>query len=448
MPLSMVNYALPPHLTSVYAVNVDADTRKELVLASQIPAGDAPDKVQLTVLHISASGQEEGRTLIDLGNKAQLWDADGAIYVQDKDGIVRYDGNTPVRVVSQSTPLSAMGATTPVHAKLLHDIDNDGSPEIVMYASGKIYVYRKDGTSLGAVSAASEGALSVDQRMGAEAIEAAIHPPAYSLGDIDGDGWQDLLLPAHGRLRVWFGSTTFGSRSLLMTLPLDLEPRDTAPVEGEVKKDIGAVWMEDIDGDHKIDLAVQRYITDGSFFGASSELLYWKGTGTSFSNGGTLSMPSAAFGVELRDQDGDGDKDWLAPEVDVGMGNLARAMMSKEVRVDLRMYAFNSGTFSATPTLMRTLSYPIDKDGRFQAEFSADIDGDGRLDLVTNDAEDRVRVYRGSSGGLETTAAWDQPLEIPLGNGTIFVSELTGDNRAEIFVWGPDAKTGTLLRLP
>ncbi|HNH48744.1 MAG TPA: VCBS repeat-containing protein, partial [Myxococcota bacterium] len=281
---------------------------------------------------------------------------------------------------------------------------------------------------------------------GGEVTQLTVHSPSLTVADVDGDGWQDLLHPSHSHLKVWFGGPAVGSRAALLNLPFDLEPRDVPPKEGEVRREITGVWFKDINGDKRVDLAVQRLVMDGSFFGATSELVFCQGNGSGFAAPVVLSTASAAFGVALEDFDGDGDQDWIVPEVDVGFANLARALVSRVVRVNLRLYRYASG-FSSGVSL-RELSYPLGTSGKFQATYDGDVNGDGRRDLVTNEGEDRVRVFAGTAEGLSSAAILDQELRVPVGNDTLFVHDLTGDKAAEILVWGPNEATATLIRLP
>ena len=443
---SISTLSMPPDLAAVHAANVDDDPQEELILESREPAGEAPDKVRLTILHFGTDGSLVTRHELPLGNKAQLWDADGSIVVLDRDGLLRYNGVSPTRVVSMSTPLAALGPTTPARSRLLHDLDGDKKPESVFYAAGKLHSFRPDGSSLGAVAAAPEGSLSASWENGGESTRVTIHSPSLNVADVDGDGWQDLLHPSHRHLRVWFGGPAVGARSALLNLPFDLEPRDVPAKEGEVRREITGVWFKDINGDKRVDLAVQRLVIDGSFFGATSELVYCQGTGNGFAAPVILSTASAAFGVALEDFDGDGDQDWIVPEVDVGFGNLARALVSRVVRVNLRLYRYASGFSSGVS--VRELSYPLGTSGKFQATYDGDVNGDGRRDLVTNEGEDRVRVFAGTAEGLSSAPLLDQELRVPVGNDTIFTHDLTGDKAAEILVWGPNEATATLIRLP
>jgi hypothetical protein len=449
--LTPLEFPIPAETTAVYAGNVDTDPQDELILSARYPAGDAPDKVRLTILHFTTSGTLEARVDIELGNKASLWDTGdkdhGGLFVQDKDGILSYTGATPTRIVQHTTPLSVMGPTTPVHAEFVRDITGDKQPEFILYSSGRLRFFGLDGSELGTTPATAEGRLGSSWATGAQGLTLSLLPPPFLAADVDGDGIRDLLLPSKTRAQVAFGGAQPGARGASLSLPLDLEPRDTPLKPGETRREILAVWFEDIDNDKKIDLVVERLVSTGSFFGSTAEFLVARGTGTGFSSLPTLTTPSAAFGVELVDFDGDGDLDLLVPEVDVGMGNLARALVSKVVQISLKLYRFESGGYSS-PTTIRVANFPFEQDGRFQLSMTEDFDGDGKIDLITNDGEDRVRVYRGTGTGLESTVAWDTPLKVPLANNSLFAHDLTGDGKAEIIVWGPGETTAKLLRAP
>lgn len=440
---------LPPDAQELRAGDVDGDGRDELVVVSRTPKPGAPATVKLTLLHFAPNGALAGRHEIDLGSRPTLWDIDHGLWGLDREGLVRLDpaGGAPTRVAKFPTALASLGPTTPAWAPLAHDLDNDGTPELVAWSAGKYLAFRADGTSFGGIPAPAEGAFQLDWSTGGAATNATLSPPPLAVGDLDGDGKQDLLLPSAARLAAYFTGDAIGARAATLTLPLDLEPPEEDPVPGETRRRVAAVWLEDIDGDTKIDLGVQRIVLAGSWFGATAELLWAKGRGDGFGALQTIPVNAAAFGVELRDLDGDGDKDFVAPVVDVGIGTIAQALVARKVRVDLSLFRMGPSGFAPAQAL-RVFGFPLEQPGRFQATFEKDVDGDGRIDLVTNDAEDRVKVYRGKDGGLEAQAAWDVPMRVPTGDDTLFVHDLTGDGRAEIIVWGPKERSATVLRLP
>ena len=67
--MTPITLPMPPHVSAVYAANVDADPRMELIFERREPAGDAPDRLSLSIYHFSESGALGEKTEIALGNQ-------------------------------------------------------------------------------------------------------------------------------------------------------------------------------------------------------------------------------------------------------------------------------------------------------------------------------------------------------------------------------------------
>ncbi len=449
LPLIALPIALPADAFEVRAGDVDADGRDDLIVVSRTPRPGAPATVTLSVLTFTPTGTLASRRALELGDRPLLWDADRGLWGVDREGLVRLDptGGPPTRLAKLPTALTALGPTSPVWAPLAHELDGDAIPELLVWSAGRYHGFRTDGTSFGSIPAPAEGHLDTDWSTGAASTRATLSPPAVAVADVDGDGKSDLLLPKGAELAVYFTEAALGARAATLRLPLDLEPPDEDPKPGETRRRVSGVWLEDLDGDGRCDLGVLRLILNGSWFGATSELSWAKGRGDSFEPLRATVVGAATFGVELVDADGDGDKDFVAPVADIGIGTLARALVTQSVRVDLSLFRMEGGQVRP-PIPLRGMSFPIESPDRLQGELKADLDGDGRVDLVTNDGADVVRVYRGAAGGVESTAAWELAMPVPLSDDPLFVHDVTGDGRAEIFVWGPGARSAVLLRVP
>lgn len=448
MPLSSLAVALPAGVEAVSAGDVDGDGRDELILESRKKTDGAPDAVTLTVIAFGADGRPGAPRTWPLENRAGLWDAGDGLWWIDKSGLVRLD-QASARVASFPSLVAALGPTTPRRARVAADLDGDGRSELLAWSAGRYLAFRADGTAFGSIPAASRGILDTGYALGGDEVTATVRPPPLVVGDVNGDGRQDLLLPRGTRATAFLTGATVGTESLSLPLPLDVDPPDDAPLrEGETRRTVSGVWLQDLDGDKRLDLAVHRTVLDGSWFGATAELLYARGTGAGFGALQTVPISQAAFALRPVDADGDGKQEFLAALVDVGMGNLARALLTKEVQAQLALYRLGPSGYAATPTPIRTIRFPLEHPEALHVDLSKDLDGDRMVDLVTDDASDSLCIYRGGPAGFASSAAWCHSIRVPAGDQSLFVHDLTGDGRAEIVVWGQGEKTATVLRVP
>jgi hypothetical protein len=201
-----------------------------------------------------------------------------------------------------------------------------------------------------------------------------------------------------------------------------------------------------VDGDGKLDLAVHRLVRGDSWFGASAELILARGTGAGFIKPQLIKTDNAAISVDLIDWDGDGDLDLLAPQVDVGIGNLARALVSKEVSVDVGLHLMEGGTWAVEPIVLAEVDFPIDNPDQLQQAWGEDLTGDGIGDLLTTAEEGRVLLFAGSATGLAEKPSGSVVVTVPRGGEPLFVHDFSGDGAGEVLVWGPGQRQGTLLR--
>lgn len=446
MPLVPVPVALPPSLFAVEAGDADGDGVAELVAVERVKKGTQPDGARLHVMKVDPAGAVRTAFVVDLQNRPVLWDVERGLWLLDKDGFSRVDPATgrPARVAAFATPLAALGPTTPTAADLAWDLDGDGGVELLAWSAGRVWGWKADGTALGSVPAPGEGDLSTRWEQGGQALGATVRPPRLAVQDVDGDGRRDVVLPDGDRARVYYTGATLGVRAGELRFPVDLDPEERPLVSGETRREVSGAWLLDLDGDRKMDLAVHRTVLAGSWFGATAEVVWARGNGAGFGPLQTVSMASTAFRVEPRDADGDGDLDLAAALVDTGLGNLARALVSREVRVHLSLFRFGGGAYGPASAL-RTVVFPLERPDGYHGELSGDVDGDRRLDLVTDDGGAELRVYRGTATGLEPEAGLRAAVPIPAGDETLRVADLTGDGRAEIIVWAPEGGRGTVL---
>lgn len=446
MPLTVDTHSVPTAVAEVRYTDVDGDGTDEIVLLSHAKVTGQPDAASLTIVNPATRAV---RT-VALGNRPMFISpsptGSAGLWALGTTAWERFATDHFEKTEPLASPLGQLGRATPTFAELTKAV-LPGPPARVAWSGGKYTCTRAEspGGSCGSVPAPARGALQPTWQQGGQVLAATLTPPPLSITDADGDGLADLLMPDRTTMAVYYtGESGVGARAATWGLPIDLRPDDGPRQKGETRREVGDVWLDDLDGDHRVDLAAMRYVTNGSFFGATAELLFARGTGAGFAALQTVPFASAAFGAQLVDVDGDGDKDVITGLVDIGMRNLATALVSHVVRADLVLVRNNAGTLAA-PTTLHGVSFPLDQPDAFHVDFQGDVDGDHRVDLVA--AEDgRVNVYRGTASGMEAAPALSAELSVPQGDGTLRTHDLDHDGRAEIVCWGKDAGKIWILR--
>ena len=269
-----------------------------------------------------------------------------------------------------------------------------------------------------------------------------------AIGDIDGDGDEDLTVTSNGtlisQLNDGVGQFTAGPVSMLNT-----------GAGG------GVVTLGDVDGDHDLDALI--------YTSAGVAVRLNNGTGT-FSGNTAVPVGIGAYQIVLADIDGDGDLDLLTAgynaaavrfndgtgqfsgtvSLSTGANNYALTVGDVDSDGDLDLvttsYTTNNytvgnarlwlnqgnGTFAATATNFVTTALPA-------SAFLVDIDADADLDLLVGSSNTgKVTVMRNSGAGAFTPDT-TQPL---VGRALGAVADVDGDGDLDLL--GNDFYTSQL----
>ena len=252
------------------------------------------------------------------------------------------------------------------------DLDGDGKPDAVTanYSSGSVSVYRN--TSTGGVVNGSTFAARVNFTTGGT-------PVLVRLVDLDGDGRLDIVCvnQAGNSLSLLRNTATSGVINSNSFAPkLDLS----------TTSDPRWVTVADLDGDGKPDLASATYNS-----GKLSLFQNHSTPGTlSFAARADLTPASSAPTIEAGDIDGDGHPDLIVTYAATSALSVYRNIHAGG--------ALAAGSFAA----------PVDfATGNGASIALADLDGDGKLDVLTANASDNtLSVLRniGTPGELTSTS--------------------------------------------
>ena len=296
------------------------------------------------------------------------------------------------------------------------DIDGDGKPDIigVSYAPTNTVSILRNTSTPGSVSFAPLLTLSLGDLN---------HCEDLALGDLDGDGRLDIVVPSDGTL---FG--VFQNESTPGTLAF------AAISEIELPTYLAGLAIGDIDGDGKADLVIPANGYDAVTVWHN---IYYGGAITAGSFDAPVNF-STDYGPEfvcIADFDGDGKLD-LAVQTDLGTTSVLRNTSSTG--------SISSSSFAPQVSLPTSCYSP------FMREIEiADVDGDGKPDIVNGNAG--LAVFRNSATSGSITSGSFARQEITYGaDGTYYawgmaVGDLDGDGKPDIAVGGNDGAL-TLFR--
>jgi hypothetical protein len=299
------------------------------------------------------------------------------------------------------------------------DIDGDGKPDLVVINnnSNTVSVFRNTSSS-GSITSGSFAA-KVDFTTGAGTFNVAI-------GDIDGDGKQDLVVANAISNTVSVFRNTSASGSIT-------SGSFAAKVDFATGENPFGIAIGDIDGDGKPDIVIVNHLssTVSVFRNTSSSGSITSG---SFAAKVDFATGESPFDVAIGDIDGDGKPDlvvsnWFSNSVSV-------------LRNTSTPGSITSGSFAAKVDFTTGSSpYGI---------AIGDIDGDGKPDLVvSNNNSDAVSIFRNtSSSGSITSGSFAAKVDFatgvyPIG---IAISDIDGDGKPDLIVTNWNGKTVSVFR--
>ena len=281
-------------------------------------------------------------------------------------------GASPSPTWSFVLPARDAGTDTSFGAAL--DFNGDGLSDLAVGSQAdRVQLYTGTATGLATV------ATPLTQAAGSE-----FGVSVASAGDVDGDGYADLILGAPGIRRAYIYR---GSAGGISTTPITLV--------GASGSDFGraVAGAGDVNRDGYADVLVGAP-------GAAEVLLYFGGPTIDGAVDVTYSGPTLSrFGAALAALDGDAD----------GYGDIAIGAPAEGKAYVFRGAATLSPAVASTSASATLTGSPIEEFGASLAG-ALDVDGDGHADLLVGSpgaasGSAGVRLYLGGSGGVATSEA-------------------------------------------
>ena len=128
--------------------------------------------------------------------------------------------------------------------------------------------------------------------------------------------------------------------------------------------------------------------------------------------------------------------------VDISIGAVIRALITRSVSVDVSIYKMINGEFSAKPSTRKTISARFDfgsGDLFIPAVLGADVTGDGQKDLLVQKGDSTLLVYPGKQGQtMFAKKAIKLSLALPDSRTGFMVHDLDHDGRDELILTHDD----------
>jgi hypothetical protein len=278
------------------------------------------------------------------------------------------------------------------------------------------------------------------------------------IGDVDGDALNDLVFLRDVEF-VSFAQRPAGrfeetARVHRIDAPLATEEqrarweRDDGQVDQSRLEIEEVELVRDFDGDGVLDLLTERSISEGVFDRRSEYHLYLgRRDGESLRYAaepdGSIASDGVQFDPLVVDVDGDGRLDVATPSTKLGLARVVGALFSGRIGVDLDVYRMREGGRYPESSDYRT-RFKVEFDlttglMRYPAVAIADVDGDGRAELLVQDGPEALRVLPGLGGsGLFGDDGRVLSMPLPRNGQMVEARDLDGDGRADLLVrYGP-----------
>ena len=295
---------------------------------------------------------------------------------------------------------------------VLRDLDGNGADDLLIPAAGGFEVWRNVGKQGEPIHMAGPLMLPTPMgsfiRLGSERpssrVTHAFWYPEPTPGNFVAADSDDVVIPHENAVLIYDGGGRYADGPGMKIDLADVRQHKQKKREGLIDLDRSLpTRVIDVNGDQILDL-VSTHIGDGTTYiylgGKGRETTAYEQPDRVVRSGGIC------FLTHFQDLDGDGKSDLILARTDpLGALHLLSILITREVTVDaLVFFGRSDGRWPSEPDTVREVDIPILMRGRSQKEgmdfgtnivisMEADLDGDGRCDLVSNLDHTHLALY-------------------------------------------------------
>ncbi len=263
--------------------------------------------------------------------------------------------------------------------------------------------------------------------------------PKLSIGDVDGDGRNDIVSVTRHEIRVFQrGADGSFTDTPTYTLPLGLIDReDHARGSGAVVTNV-----RDLDADGLLDLVVSH--SKGTFSDAETTTYVYHNRDGQWHLGepdDRFESKGALASDLLLDIDGDGRLELVRARIKFSVLEIVEFLLTREIDVNVAVHKVEEdGSYDTTPWSKKKISTQVSFDTfrpkGFTPTGNVDLNGDGRLDFVSSAGGKGIEVYLGSEKGLFSKRRVLQKLP---STGVIRFADYDLDGLPDFLLWDPQS---------
>ncbi|MCB1644711.1 MAG: VCBS repeat-containing protein [Pseudomonadales bacterium] len=212
--------------------------------------------------------------------------------------------------------------------------------------------------------------------------------------------------------------------------------------------------LKDLDGDQIPELVTLKVRSEGVFNKKSTYEIYQGKAGKQLVSFGTEPVSSIEsdgiqFQLDEKDLNNDGQTDIIISSVEIGLGKIVRALLTGSVRIQLGFHQMRDGSYGSKPDSERDVVATFSMSTGevfFPSVLMTDVSGDGLLDLLVQEGREALHVYTGE-GAERLFSRERETLEIPMPArpDLVQLADLDGDGRSDLIIRIDDDKQNQRL---